>query len=66
LDDETEDRFYFQDLDSHRRGIRFESATGEDEAFFETGTEKHIFEYDHALDVPMRCALRRREKLGAG
>lgn len=60
------DRLHFQDFDSYRQGIRFESATEDDEAKFETGTQHHIFEYEKALDVLMRCALRRREALGRG
>jgi hypothetical protein len=63
---EQEGRFYFQDIGTYRRGVRFEAATDEDEAFFETGTEKHIFEYERAIDVLIRGALRRREKIGAG
>jgi hypothetical protein len=53
--------FYFQDYDSYQSGIRFETATKNDEAVFETGAEKHVFEYERALDVLMNCALRRRK-----
>jgi hypothetical protein len=61
-DDEGE--FYFQDYASYRHGIRFETTTANDEAIFETGCENHIFDYEHALDVLMRCALSRRKVLG--
>jgi hypothetical protein len=55
-----EQKLYFQDYGSYRSGIRFETATPNDQAVFETGREKHVFEYEHALDVLMVCALRRR------
>lgn len=58
--DAEEPGHYFQDVDSYRRGIRFKSSGGEANAIFEIGTEKHIFEYERALDVLMRCALNRR------
>jgi hypothetical protein len=62
--DAEEAGLYFQDVDSYRRGIRFESSDGETEATFEIGTEKHMFEYEKALDVLMRCALARRAAKG--
>lgn len=55
------DEFYFQDYDSYQDGIRFETATKDSDAIFETGAEKHMFEYERALDVLMNCALRRRK-----
>jgi|SRR5690242_19733726 hypothetical protein len=64
LDPGDKDELYFQDFDSYKRGVRFESATKKDEAIFETGAEKHIFEYENALDVLMSCALRRRKITG--
>ena len=51
---------YFQDFHSYQRGIRFESPNAEDEATFETGAGRYMFEYERALDVLMSCALRRR------
>jgi hypothetical protein len=54
-------KFYFQDYISYARGIRIDSSTNDDEAIFETGREKHIFEYERALDLLLACALRRRE-----
>lgn len=56
-----EGRIYFQDYDSYQKGVRFDSATGDDEAVFETGAENHVFEYERALDRLMVCALRRRK-----
>ncbi|MGB0037072.1 MAG: hypothetical protein WBP79_16515 [Candidatus Acidiferrales bacterium] len=61
LNPEQGDYLYFQDIDSYRQGVRFEAGTQTSEARFETGTERHIFEYERALDVLMRCALRRRK-----
>ena len=51
---------YFQDFRSYQRGIRFESPNADDEATFETGAGRYMFEYERALDVLMACALRRR------
>ena len=62
--DAEEPGFYFQDVDSYRQGIRFGSSDRETEAIFEIGTEKHVFEYEKALDVLMRCALDRRAAQG--
>ncbi len=57
---------YFQDCASYRRGVRYFSASHEEgessEASFYTGPESesnHIFTYENALDVLLRCALRR-------
>jgi hypothetical protein len=66
LDPEEEDAFYFQDLDSYQAGVRFETAAEDDEVTFETGTERHLFDYESALEVLMSCSLRRREALGQG
>jgi hypothetical protein len=54
-----EDKLYFQDIHSYKRGIRFESPDAENEATFETGAGRFMFEYERALDVLMSCALRR-------
>jgi hypothetical protein len=51
----------FQDSHFYRRGIRFESPYADDEATFETGAGRYMFEYERALDVLMACALRRRK-----
>jgi hypothetical protein len=52
---------YFQDFPSYQMGIRFDSRESDDTATFVTGAGRHIFEYEHALDVLMSCALRRRK-----
>ena len=54
-------KLYFQDFVSYQRGIRFESPNADDDATFETGAGRYMFEYERALDVLMACALRRRE-----
>ena len=44
----------FQDVESYRRGVRYDSATVDDHATFFQCSEEHlnnIFEYEHALDV---------------
>ncbi len=54
---------YFQDIDSYRGGVRYESATEEDYVEFSTGSENevsHIFTYEKALEELMKCSLRRR------
>ncbi len=56
---------YFQDADSYRKGIRFGSAAGAEDANFTFGASpNHIFEFEHALDRLMVCALKRREGSG--
>ncbi len=58
---------YFQDIDSYRQGIRFDSANEEHSAKFDVCLENeinHIFTYEHALDELLLCALRRNEKQG--
>src|SRR5882762_6108415 len=62
LEPGDENKFYFQDFQSYKHGIRYESSTPDDEAIFETGAEKHIYEYEKALELLMSCALRRRDK----
>lgn len=62
--DPQEPGLYFQDADSYRQGIRFGSTVEAHEATFEVGAEKHIFEYEKALEVLMQCELRRRKVFG--
>ncbi len=65
LEPGDEDRVYFQDVDSYRRGIRYDSVTKKgDDAEFYSGSEKelgHVFEYERALDQLLACSLRRRK-----
>lgn len=59
------EKVYFQDIESYRRGVRYEMATDDDYAQFSMGSEKeldHIFEFERALEELMRCSLKRREK----
>jgi len=63
LDPVDDGRVYFQDINSYRRGVRYETATDDDYAHFSSGSEaevKHIFAYEHALEALMACSLRRR------
>ena len=63
--DDAEDRLYFRDVESYLSGIRYESATDEN-AEFQVSTEKninHIFEFEKALEVLMRCSLHRRRRI---
>jgi len=57
-------KVYFQDVESFREGVRYGSDSEGELAKFETGSENmldHIFDYERALDVLMRCSLRRQE-----
>jgi hypothetical protein len=61
-------RIYFQDAESFRRGIRYPSVPADSQAQFYEQDEnelKHIFEFEHAIDVLIRCSIRRREGPGA-
>lgn len=52
----------FQTVDSYNAGVRFESATEDELLSFcsqPEGQLNHIFDYDHALNELMKCALRR-------
>jgi len=61
------DRFYFQDAESYREGIRYESADEEDDPTFYTGAApNHIFDYERALDCLLVCSLRRRNAVTTG
>jgi len=53
---------YFQDMDSHRQGVRHQSAANSSAAQFYRQPEaevRHIFEYERALEGLMACSLRR-------
>jgi hypothetical protein len=58
---DEKENLYFQDIQSYRRGVRFDFPEAEEEATFETGAGRFMFEYDRALDVLMSYALRRRD-----
>jgi len=59
-------RLYFQDVDveSYRQGVRYDADAAEIATFQiqEEDAINHIFEYECALDVLMRCSLRRRQR----
>lgn len=62
LNEQDEDKYYFQDLDSYSAGIRYETASPESPAVFHTGDIiKSIQTYEQALDELLRCFLRRRK-----
>lgn len=55
---------YFQDIHSYREGVPYDFEADDGNATFYSGPEdelNHIFTYEHALDVLMRCALNRRK-----
>ena len=59
---DRDETLYFQDVESYLRGIRYGTSEA-DEARFQIATPNnvnHIFDYEHALDELMKCALRRR------
>jgi len=56
-------KLYFQDLFSYQNGVRYETARPGDEAVFECFFEDQssgVCEYERALDVLLRCSLRRQ------
>jgi len=58
-------RVYFQDVQSYREGFRYDSDSKDELAKFETGSENevaHIFDYERALEVLMRCSIRRKQQ----
>jgi hypothetical protein len=61
-------QLYFQDAGSYLAGARYESATGTDDAEFHTVHQDtpFVFEFELALDVLLRCSLKRRERRGSG
>jgi hypothetical protein len=61
------DLMYFQDYESFGQGLRYSPAAAEELTEFHVFGPKdisHIFEYEHALDELMKCALRRRKSAG--
>ncbi|MGH9521955.1 MAG: hypothetical protein ACRD3E_05440 [Terriglobales bacterium] len=63
LEDGDVGRYYFQEAHSYRDGLGYASKTDQDREVFQVYASdgmKHIFEYERALDVLMRCALSRR------
>lgn len=64
LGSEDSDQLYFQDAGSYRDGVRYGSAAAEDGVFYVQSENElnHIFEYERAVDVLLRCLHRRRER----
>lgn len=63
LEPEDVDQVYFQDVVSFINDVRYNTASDGDDAVFQTGSENelgHVFEYEHALDQLLACALRRK------
>lgn len=59
------ERVYFQDIGSHRNGVRYDSENPDVAArFFVCPKDKlkHFFEYEQALEELMRCSLRRSDQ----
>ena len=68
LEPDDRDRFYFQDADSYRAGIRYHTnddpvePDGPNDANFYCGAAPgHIFDFEHALDLLLVCSLRRKK-----
>jgi len=56
---------YFQNAESYRAGIRFESAEADEAAIYAQPESQinHIFDYERALDRLLVCSLRRKKRL---
>lgn len=64
LDGAPRNMRFFQHFDSYRDGVRYgRHAPEESECFEMYGPDagKHIFDYEHAVQSLMRCALNRRD-----
>ena len=64
LEPEDSGQVYFQDADSFLEGTRYDNVTEENPATFFMGSRDevgHVFQYERALEVLMRCSLRRRK-----
>jgi hypothetical protein len=58
----AEDLFFFQNFESYRNGLRFESVTTDERSYFyvlRKNGMNHIFEYGKALDLLLECGVRR-------
>lgn len=59
------DQVYFQDVDSFRRSVQYESAEDGDAAVFQCGSRNelgHVFTFEGALNELLKCSLRRKRK----
>lgn len=59
LDTGDDGEFYFQDFSSYQRGVRYGVDLPGEQAKFETGAEKHVYEFERALNVLLFCSLQR-------
>lgn len=65
LEQNDQNQAYFQDADSYSQGVRHQSQNTEAPATFYCGPAdaiNHIFDFEHALEELMRCAIRRTAK----
>ncbi len=61
LEEASPGNLYFQDAASYLAGIRFQSATGDDDAEFHAVAENtpFVFEFERALDRLLYCSMTR-------
>ncbi len=62
LETGDEDRYYFQDIESYREGERYgPGATTDGTSIFVCSLSElnGVYDFEHALEVLMRCSLRR-------
>lgn len=62
LDSEHKGLFYFQQAESYERGVRFKPSNKVRINDFQVARRdgmKHIFQFDHAVDVLLICGARR-------
>jgi hypothetical protein len=66
--EDTDERFYFQDVDSYQEGIRYGAPASEDARFhvYAENEIKFFFEFERALEQLMKCSLRRDRILSHG
>ncbi len=64
LEEGISGNLYFQDAASYIAGVRFESASGDDDAEFHTVREgtPFVFEFERALDRVLYCSVMRARK----
>jgi hypothetical protein len=57
--------FCFQDLGSYQAGVRHGPPDAGSAIFYFQSQQnlRHIFDYDHAVDELIKCALRRRKTI---
>ena len=60
-------KLYFQDVDSYLQGVRFATASDDDGALFTTESvdKPWIFQFEQALDLLLKCSLRRAANISS-